>query len=52
MPLFVNISKTLEDKVKRENLGKSTFIENLIEDRKNNKYNNLINEAIDLIEEE
>jgi hypothetical protein len=52
MPLFVNISKTLEEKSKEGKLGKNTFIENLIEDRKNNSYNNLISEAIDLIEEE
>ena len=52
MPLFVNISKSLEEKSKDGKLGKNTFIENLIEDRKNNNYNNLINDAIDLIEEE
>lgn len=50
MPLFINVSKTLEQKSRDHNLGKSTFIENLLEDKK--KYNNLIVDAIDLIEEE
>lgn len=36
MPFFVSISKTFEQKAKEKDLGKSTFIENMIEDRKNN----------------
>jgi hypothetical protein len=54
MPLFVNISKTLEEKAKNKDIGGSTFIENLLEEKNKNKEkgNNLINDAIELIEEE